>query len=541
MKLNDLRIATRLQLGFGLTLIMLTIMAGVGYTRLQSVGKLNGVMVKEVLAKQRLVAQWYGATNANGYRSLALFRNTDPGQQKALEERIKTTSAGISELQTRLDALPKSEQEKNLFAQISARRSAYVEARKAVIATRSGGNADETNKLIDSVYQPALTNYLSSFDDLINFQGTQVDRISGEIESKFNLGQQIILVVGALGVVMGIALAYLIAHSILSPLHFAMALAQRVAKGDLSSDLDVHGTDELSELLLALKAMNDSLASIVGEVRHGSDVIASAAQQIASGNQDLSARTEQQASALEQTASSTEELTSTVRQNGEHARQANALAASASQVAIKGGQVVAEVVQTMGSINESSKKIVDIIGVIDGIAFQTNILALNAAVEAARAGEQGRGFAVVATEVRSLAQRSAAAAREIKALIDDSVDKVDTGARLVDQAGITMGDIVESVRKVTDIIGEITIASEQQLDGIEQISAAINHLDEMTQNNAALVEASLAASNSLEQQAVVSMQVVSVFKLGGDQAPPTSAARAKPRRAALSVVTAKAA
>jgi methyl-accepting chemotaxis protein len=310
-----------------------------------------------------------------------------------------------------------------------------------------------------------------------------------------------------------VAFGVAVARSISRPLNQAVTIAQTVAAGDLTSQIEVEGDDEASQLLRALKDMNESLVRIVGEVRMSTDTIATASGQIASGNMDLSARTESQASSLEKTASSMEELTSTVKQNADNARQANQLAVSASEVAVKGGSVVTQVVDTMGSINASSKKIVDIIGVIDGIAFQTNILALNAAVEAARAGEQGRGFAVVASEVRSLAQRSASAAKEIKTLIGDSVDKVDIGAKLVDQAGATMQEIVDSVRRVTDIMSEITAASQEQMSGIEQVNEAVTQMDSGTQQNAALVEEAAAAAQSLRDQAGRLSQVVSVFKL----------------------------
>ena len=318
-------------------------------------------------------------------------------------------------------------------------------------------------------------------------------------------------------VLLGAVICVWLLHAIVRPLADAVGVAKAVAAGDLTMRIDVSSTDETGQLLLALREMNESLVRIVSEVRGGTETIATASGQIASGNSDLSARTETQASALEETASSMEELTSTVKQNADSAIQANQLARSASEVAVKGGAVVSQVVDTMGSINESSRKIVDIIAVIDGIAFQTNILALNAAVEAARAGEQGKGFAVVATEVRQLAQRSAAAAKEIKSLIDASVEKVDVGARLVDQAGATMQEIVDSVKRVTDIMGEITIASKEQTDGIEQVNQAVNQMDEGTQQNAALVEQAAAAADSLQEQAVHLAHVVSVFKLDGLQ------------------------
>ena len=322
------------------------------------------------------------------------------------------------------------------------------------------------------------------------------------------------IVAGTLiAVVLGALLGIGVTRSITRPLNQAVGVARRVAAGDLTSVVRVDSEDETGQLLRALKLMNESLVKIVSDVRWGTDAIATASDEIAQGNADLSQRTEEQASSLEETASSMEELTGTVKQNAEHASQANQLAASASEVAVKGGNVVGEVVGTMSAINESSKKIVDIIGVIDGIAFQTNILALNAAVEAARAGEQGRGFAVVASEVRSLAQRSAAAAKEIKALIGDSVGKVDAGTKLVDQAGKTMDEIVASVKRVTDIMAEITAASHEQSSGIEQVNETIAQMDEVTQQNSALVEQTSAAAHSMKEQSHKLAQAVAVFKL----------------------------
>ncbi|SFL49375.1 methyl-accepting chemotaxis protein [Rugamonas rubra] len=336
---------------------------------------------------------------------------------------------------------------------------------------------------------------------------------------------------GAAAVALAGVLAWLLSGNIVTPLANAVRIAQTVAGGDLSGRIEAHSRDETGQLLAALGVMNSSLVGIVGEVRRGTDTIATASGEIARGNADLSARTEQQASSLEETASSMEQLTGTVKQNADNARQANTLAATASAVALRGGEVVAQVVDTMSSINTSSRNIVDIIAVIDGIAFQTNILALNAAVEAARAGEQGRGFAVVATEVRNLAQRSAAAAKEIKGLIDDSVDKVEAGSRLVEQAGTTMGEIVDSVRRVTDIMLEISSASAEQIAGIEQINQAIGQMDAVTQQNAALVEQAAAAAEALQEQAAHQAQVVSVFRLDQSAAPAAVAAPA--RRAAI--------
>jgi methyl-accepting chemotaxis protein/methyl-accepting chemotaxis protein-1 (serine sensor receptor) len=319
----------------------------------------------------------------------------------------------------------------------------------------------------------------------------------------------LVLVAGlALGTMVGVALM----RAISRPLEQATSIATRVADGDLSGTIAVESKNEIGVLLTALDKMKTNLAGIVAEVRHSNDTIYGAAHEIAAGNADLSHRTNEQAASLEKTATSMDQLTSTVRQNADNARQANQLAVSASEVATRGGAVVSQVVATMGSINASSRKVVDIIGVIDGIAFQTNILALNAAVEAARAGEQGRGFAVVASEVRSLAQRSAAAAKEIKELIGDSVLKVDNGARLVDEAGATMQEIVSSIRHVTDIMGEITAASQEQTSGLEQINSAITQMDKITQRNVSLVEEATKSATALQDQAAALTQVVSIFK-----------------------------
>jgi methyl-accepting chemotaxis protein len=342
--------------------------------------------------------------------------------------------------------------------------------------------------------------------------GVYVDTVQTTI-----MGRIIALSIGALVLAAGLlALGWAISRGLLKQLGgepaAATAIAHRIAEGDLAVRIDLQRGDQQS-LLHAIQGMRDSLAKVVGEVRTGTDAIATASGQIAAGNQDLSSRTEEQASSLEETAASMEELTSTVKQNADNARQANQLALSASEVAVRGGGVVSQVVDTMGSINTSSKKIVDIIGVIDGIAFQTNILSLNAAVEAARAGEQGRGFAVVASEVRNLAQRSGAAAKEIKGLIDDSVGKVEAGSRQVAEAGRTMDEIVDSVKRVTDIMGEITAASQEQSTGIEQVNQAIAQMDQVTQQNAALVEEAAAAAQSMQEQAASLVQAVSVFKL----------------------------
>ncbi|MGK5055689.1 methyl-accepting chemotaxis protein [Janthinobacterium sp. LB2P49] len=367
--------------------------------------------------------------------------------------------------------------------------------------------------------QPALR----ELDQQIATQSAQMRTAAEAAMARARDTSVLIIALGLVGGVLSLATAWFISSGIVRPLRHAVKVARKVAGGDLSEHIRVDSRDEVGQLLQALKDMNASLISIVGEVRSGTHDIAGASIEIAAGNQDLSQRTQAQASSLERTAASMEELTGTVKQNADNARQANQLAQSAAAVAGKGGTVVAQVVDTMSSINASSKKIVDIIGVIDAIAFQTNILALNAAVEAARAGEQGRGFAVVAAEVRTLAQRSAGAAKEIKQLIGDSVERVDAGARLVDIAGATMREIVASVHRVTDIMGEISMASGEQLSGIEQVNAAIVQMEQVTQQNAALVEQASTAAAGMQQRATRLSGTVDIFKLSRDQAPAQAA------------------
>jgi methyl-accepting chemotaxis protein len=389
-----------------------------------------------------------------------------------------------------------------------------VKAYRAALATVTGLKAKGASiEDLDNAAVGADKPIAAALRELLASNQEHARKASLELSAMLASTQQRVALMTLLILGLGAVFAHIISRSITRPLTDAVKLAQRVAAGDLTGEVEVKSKDETGLLLQALKSMNANLRKTVGEVRSGTDAISMASEQIASGNADLSSRTEQQASSLEETASSMEELTSTVTQNAENAKQANQLAAGASEVAVKGGSVIGQVVTTMSSINESSKKIVDIISVIDGIAFQTNILALNAAVEAARAGEQGRGFAVVAAEVRTLAQRSAAAAKEIKQLIGDSVHKVDNGTKLVDEAGRTMDQIVSSVKRVTDIMSEIAAASQEQSAGIEEVNQAITQMDQVTQQNAALVEQAAAAAESLKQQAHNLVQAVAVFKL----------------------------
>ncbi|MBC7625164.1 MAG: HAMP domain-containing protein [Aeromicrobium sp.] len=394
---------------------------------------------------------------------------------------------------------------------------------KYTLAMKQYDSADQASAhivdaLVEGVDRPPTEKMDAIVENVLALSKQFSARNAKDAADSYRNARALLLGVVLSAVALGSVATFLLIRSVTQPLHFAVQLAETVASGDLSAPILVTREDEIGKLQSALKVMAENLSNTVAQIRSGSDAIATASAQIASGNHDLSSRTEQQAGSLEETASSMEELTSTVTQNADNARQASTLAVSASQVANRGGEVVSKVVATMASINESSKKIVDIIGVIDGIAFQTNILALNAAVEAARAGEQGRGFAVVASEVRNLAQRSAAAAKEIKTLINHSVTTIDGGAKLVEEAGSTMHEIVGSVKRVADIIGEISAATLEQTAGLGQINGAIAQMDQVTQENAGLVEEAAAASEALQDQAAQLVQVVSIFKLDAHRA-----------------------
>jgi methyl-accepting chemotaxis protein-1 (serine sensor receptor) len=428
--------------------------------------------------------------------------------------------------------------EKLMADKLEAQRKQFVDgALQPAIAALTANDKERATQLVHGAMNTLFQPVRQGINDLIQLQLTEGQRLDQSSREIYNKVRILCLSGMAFGLLLAGVMGAALVRGIVRPLEEAVRIAGAVADGDLTQSIDVKSNDETGRLMRALKEMNDGLVKIVGQVRGGTDTIATASGEIAAGNLDLSSRTEQQAGALEETASSMEELTSTVRQNADNARQANALAVSASEVAGKGGAVVAQVVDTMRAIDASSTKIADIIGVIDGIAFQTNILALNAAVEAARAGEQGRGFAVVASEVRNLAQRSAAAAKEIKALIDDSVQTVNHGSELVEQAGATMADIVHSVSRVTDIMAEITAASQEQTAGIEQVNSAITQMDQTTQQNAALVEEASAAAQALQEEASRLAQAVGTFRLNEQPASRVAAkaARAKVPGKALAV------
>ncbi len=522
MKLKNMKIGQRLALGFGLVLALLVFVAIGG---LKNMNTLNAAMEKIVNFNNVQLANANELRDAQrriaiGMRDIIL--TTDKAGMESLAKTVDDAWQDYNRAITTLDKMiVKPHLRAHLDKIASARDAAAPLVARAQQLGMENKNEESANLLRSSVI-PATKAWQKTINDMIDAQLKRNQDEQAAAKAEFEQARLVLVAVSTMAVIAAAAIGLFITRSITGPIRRAVDVARTVAAGDLTSRIEVDSTDETGELLAALKNMNTSLQNIVSQVRSGTETLATASNEIATGNLDLSSRTEQQASALEETASSMEELTATVKQNTENARRANQLAVSASDVATRGGAVVGDVVSTMNSINESANKIVDIIGVIDGIAFQTNILALNAAVEAARAGEQGRGFAVVASEVRNLAQRSAGAAKEIKALIGDSVDKVGQGSRLVQEAGSTMGEIVASVRRVTDIMGEITSASQEQEAGIEQINQAVTEMDTVTQQNAALVEEAAAAAQALQEQSGQLEALVSTFRLAGGMAAPAA-------------------
>lgn len=482
-------------------------------------------------AKSLQAAAMKSAILEAGLSMRNLFLRSDADLMNKEDAAVKAQMKVYDAAREKLAKSGLSEAEKKILDEIAVTDIEIAKSFKEAMGQALSFDSEGAVKVMANRIDPLNAKTLVEINKLVEIQQKAARAV---LENSAQGDRHLIMILvacGGVALLFGAFFAWIVTRSIVSPLRDAVELAQRVASGELKAQSDVSSVCEIGDLLRALKDMNDSLINIVTRVRGATDSISTGSGEIAAGNMDLSARTEQQAGSLEETASSMEELTSTVRQNADNARQANQLANSASDTATRGGSVVNEVVETMGSINASAKKIVDIIGVIDGIAFQTNILALNAAVEAARAGEQGRGFAVVASEVRSLAQRSAAAAKEIKTLIGDSVEQVERGSKLVDQAGATMMDVVASVRRVTDVVSEISAASQEQTAGLDQINVAITQMDQVTQQNAALVEQAASAAESLQHQAEVLVDTLSVFKLEGNgnmADAPKKAARSTP-------------
>ena len=514
--MDKMKIATRLTLAFAVMVLLLIALGAISLLRsAHQSEKLHDVVDTRIpITKSLGVLADSANTQAIQFRNLVLF-SSEPIAKSAVDQ-ITAARAATADQYKLLDTLISSPKGEEILARMLKARAEFLKAGDEFLALAQKGQKDEAVKLLEEKLRPAQLDYQKTLREQVEFQAQLTTEAGKEADSAASALQRDVLIAGVAAIAVAIFLAFAIIRSITRPLAQAVQAADRVAAGDLSGDIVVQSQDETGHLLSALQRMQQSLVTTVSTVRGNAESVASASAQIASGNNDLSARTEQQASALEETAASMEELGSTVRQNADNARQANQLALNASTVAVQGGDVVAEVVETMKGINASSSKIADIISVIDGIAFQTNILALNAAVEAARAGEQGRGFAVVAGEVRSLAGRSAEAAKEIKGLITASVERVEQGTQLVDKAGATMTEVVAAIRRVTDIMGEISAASSEQSAGVGQVGEAVTQMDQATQQNAALVEEMAAAASSLNSQAGELVNAVAVFRLAGD-------------------------
>ncbi|WP_343728791.1 methyl-accepting chemotaxis protein [Duganella sp.] len=509
----DLKIATKLMVAFGAVLLLTLVLGVSNIASMNRVNQASSDLAEDWMPSVRAVMELRTDLGEVRRWELSHMLNDKPESVGMYEQRLSDALAGLKKHREAYEKLISSPEEKATATEFDKNLAAFLVDHEKMIALSREGKKVEARELAAGTSAKSLGLMTDNVNQLVKINVDGGDQASNDATATFQNARMTSIILLVLNIGIGMALAMWVARIVAAPLQEAVSLARDVADGDLTRSIDVKSACETGQLMQALKDMTGNLQSLVSQVRHGTDTIATASSEIASGNQDLSARTEQQASSLEETASSMEELTSTVKQNADNARQANQLAQSASGIALKGGDVVGQVMGTMASINESSRKIVDIIAVIDGIAFQTNILALNAAVEAARAGEQGRGFAVVAGEVRNLAHRSAAAAKDIKLLISDSVEKVETGSALVNQAGETMNEIVTSITRVTDIMSEITSASVEQSAGIEQVNTAIVQMDQVTQQNAALVEQAAAAAESMQEQAARLSEVVSVFKL----------------------------
>jgi methyl-accepting chemotaxis protein len=513
LRFLNLRVGPRVIASFTAVLAIMIVIIIAALWQLRSVHEMTSYLVADKMVKQQIASDLLNAINLSSAHALSIAKSDSLELADYFEaERLKGEQL-IDQLRERLVKAKSDGVETSLIENLDAKRHEYAAVLQKISAFKERGQTQEVEQALEGEFAPALMQYTDSMRAMLDYHAKQAQVVAQDAERTYEQGFILLLCLGALSVALGMLLAWRLTSSIVLPLRDAIRFSTAVAQGNLTQQLVSHRKDEMGQLTQTLNHMNESLAGIVAQVRSGTTVIKEASVQIASGNQDLSSRTERQASALEQTASSMEELTSTVSRNADNAKQASLLAISASAVAARGGEAVSEVVHTMEEINTSAKRMEEIIRVIDGIAFQTNILALNAAVEASRAGEQGRGFAVVAAEVRSLARRSADAAGEIKALINDSVQKVKTGSQLVNRAGATMKEILGSVHSVTGIMNEIAVASQEQSMRIEQVNQAISQMEQGTQQNAALVEEAAAVSQAMQDQAVHLAQMVHLFQI----------------------------
>ncbi|UHJ66537.1 methyl-accepting chemotaxis protein [Melaminivora jejuensis] len=511
MHLDHLKIGPRLGLAFGLLLFIIVLMGAIGVWRLQELSQATQQMVRVDNARVQAARQWRQAADLNWVRTQAVLLDGSSDRLQYWQADMDRTTAETAEARKTVQRLLRTDHGRQLFQRIEKAREAFRSGRDDAIKRKAAG--EDTAHLLAGDLKARAEEFQRSLVEFEQYQAGLDEQSHQRNQAMAAQGRLVLIACTVAALLLGSIAAWLLSRSITAPLALAVRRAGQIAQGDLTHSIEVRGRDEAAALLRALHDMQASLTRVVSGVRSNAEGVATASAEIAQGNQDLSARTESQASALQQTAASMEQLGATVRHNADSAQQANQLAHSASAVASQGGSVVDQVVQTMRGINDASHRIADIIQVIDSIAFQTNILALNAAVEAARAGEQGRGFAVVAGEVRALAGRSAEAAREIKQLITDSVQRVEQGTQLADQAGATMGEIVGAIRRVSDIVGEISAASREQASGVSQVGEAITQMDHATQQNAALVEQSAAAASSLKAQAGQLVQEVAVFRL----------------------------
>ena len=516
--LKNLYISTRVVGTLGLLLALLLAVVAMALWQMTSMRGATQDITGNWLPGVERVNRMYAATAKLRTAQFRHVLNTDSSAMAGIEKNIDGVLSALEADRRAYLPLISSDEERRLYESFGAEWASYLQLHQQVLTLSRQNANDKAKALLEGDAERVFDQASATLTALVALNGAGAQRSSQAADQAFFTARAELLGTAALALALVIAAAAWLTRSITAPLRQALAAADRVSAGDLNGRIDTTARNETGQLLQALDRMQGSLAQVVANVRHNAESVATASSQIAQGNLDLSQRTEQQASALQQSAATMEELGSTARNNASSAQLANQLAQGASAVAARGGAVVGQVVTTMQSISDSSRQIGDIIGVIDGIAFQTNILALNAAVEAARAGEQGRGFAVVASEVRSLAQRSAAAAKEIKSLIGRSVEQVEQGTALVDQAGKTMGEIVGSIQRVSDIVAEITSASAEQGSGIQQVSEAVSQMDRVTQQNAALVEQSAAAAESLKGQARQLVQTVAVFKLGREGA-----------------------